>query len=269
MTTPNPIPELPRVGGRYGAPMGRRSDAPCDMAPPATPFDVRRVTLDSGGYDAGGAYWGTGEPLYIATATHADGDAVTVYRRAVNRDHMESQLRADYPGCEIAPPVADMDDSTDTLSDFVAGFFEALIFAECAPGVYWHEWNDLAAQAERDGDYLCDVTGGEIPDGCDVDDFSPDSIRRAKEFCAAFQAHAADLLAPAYARPDYDEAQAGRDLYFTYAGHGVGFWDRKPLDAGGLGDDLSDAAGRGEFMLWIKVAPDADGMGGVIGLEIG
>lgn len=32
----------------------------------------------------------------------------------------------------------------------------------------------------------------------------------------------------AYAR-DYDAEQAGRDLWFTSQGHGVGFWDREAL----------------------------------------
>lgn len=31
---------------------------------------------------------------------------------------------------------------------------------------------------------------------------------------------------------DYDEAQAGRDLWFTRQGHGAGFWDREQLTKG-------------------------------------
>ena len=34
-------------------------------------------------------------------------------------------------------------------------------------------------------------------------------------------------------------AAMGHDLYLTCAGHGVGFWDRKELDEGGLGDALT------------------------------
>jgi len=55
------------VGGRYGAPMGRRSYGTVGYE--FAPRSVRlfRVNLDGGGYDDGGAYWGIGEPLYCAT----------------------------------------------------------------------------------------------------------------------------------------------------------------------------------------------------------
>jgi len=55
-----PAAPLPRVGGRYGAPMGRPSYT-LDAQEAAM---VQRVTLDTGGYDAGGAYWGIGAPLW-------------------------------------------------------------------------------------------------------------------------------------------------------------------------------------------------------------
>jgi len=34
--------------------------------------------------------------------------------------------------------------------------------------------------------------------------------------------------------------QFGHDLYMTVAGHGVGFWDRKELEDGDIGDTLTD-----------------------------
>lgn len=37
-------------------------------AEPTTPFEVKRVPLNQGGYDRGGAYWGTGQPLYFYIA---------------------------------------------------------------------------------------------------------------------------------------------------------------------------------------------------------
>lgn len=40
--------------------------------------------------------------------------------------------------------------------------------------------------------------------------------------------------------PKYSDEQAGRDLWFTRQGHGVGFWERQEL--GEAGDALSDAA---------------------------
>lgn len=46
---------------------------------------------------------------------------------------------------------------------------------------------------------------------------------------------------------EYDETQAGRDLFYTYVGHGVGYWDREQLKRDGLGNRLSDECGRGEI----------------------
>jgi hypothetical protein len=42
---------------------------------------LRRVRLDQGGYDKGGAYWGIGEPLWYAEGSEAGCG----YRRAPNR----------------------------------------------------------------------------------------------------------------------------------------------------------------------------------------
>jgi hypothetical protein len=44
-----------------GAALGRVSK---HGAPDSLRFTLRRVKLDSGGYDQGGAYWGMGKPLY-------------------------------------------------------------------------------------------------------------------------------------------------------------------------------------------------------------
>lgn len=65
---------IDKVDGRYGAPMGRGSVEECPIATdengletfePGKTFD-RRVELDGGGYDAGGAYWGRGTELRVA-----------------------------------------------------------------------------------------------------------------------------------------------------------------------------------------------------------
>lgn len=61
---------------RRGAAMGRpdkRADAETRSR-----FSLRRVRLDSGGYDAGGAYWGIGAPLYWAGSD--DGAAEMFFR---------------------------------------------------------------------------------------------------------------------------------------------------------------------------------------------
>lgn len=59
--------------------------------------------------------------------------------------------------------------------------------------------------------------------------------------CAKWQADNSGLLDMAYDRNGYSAIQAGRDYWFTRNGHGVGFWDRKPLEHGKLGDALSKA----------------------------
>lgn len=58
----NQINPTPRVHSQYGAPMGRPGFG--HGAQPTTPFELRKIRLNQGGYDDGGAYWGTGAPLY-------------------------------------------------------------------------------------------------------------------------------------------------------------------------------------------------------------
>ena len=59
--------KLPAVNCQYGAPMGRDSNLPpCDERAQPIKMTLRQVYLARGGYDNGGAYWGTGEPLYYA-----------------------------------------------------------------------------------------------------------------------------------------------------------------------------------------------------------
>lgn len=71
------VQPLADVGSQYGAPMGRRGDV---LDPDAGKPSARRVTLDSGGYDAGGAYWGVGQALWRVT----DRDGNTAFLRADN-----------------------------------------------------------------------------------------------------------------------------------------------------------------------------------------
>lgn len=78
--------KLSKCDCRYGAPMGRPSvwpgRGPGDSWPPQAaaqswpPLRLRRLALDSGGYDGGGAYWGCGRPLFVAY-----GDGVEIFIR--------------------------------------------------------------------------------------------------------------------------------------------------------------------------------------------
>lgn len=79
-------PFTEKVNCTYGAPMGRPEYLPRHYN--GERLHLRRVPLNSGGYDPGGAYWGTGLPLYCAYG-HTDcetGEPVELYMRALDRD---------------------------------------------------------------------------------------------------------------------------------------------------------------------------------------
>ena len=85
---PNPAPP---VNCTYGAPLGRSSQ-------PAGHDDtvkvsLRRVPINAGGYDRGGAYWGLGAPLWYACDD--DGDYSEYFRawdRAAAKAHVLEKL---------------------------------------------------------------------------------------------------------------------------------------------------------------------------------
>jgi hypothetical protein len=86
------------VSSKYGAPMGRDSSNGRDLEQAPGKLCLQRVRLDSGGYDSGGAYWGHGEPLYVAT----DHENTTVFVRAMTRDGAKHAVRlrlAMWDGC--------------------------------------------------------------------------------------------------------------------------------------------------------------------------
>lgn len=80
------------------------------------------------------------------------------------------------------------------------------------------------------------------------------------ETCKRFQKAQAEALEAAYETGEYSEEQAGRDLWFSRQGHGVGYFDRDalaiPYSSDGrytLGYMLSEAARRmGEAEVYVK-----------------
>lgn len=123
------------------------------------------------------------------------------------------------------------------LSLIFQGYVEAMLFTENSPGNFMADWQDDEVQdGLREG-----TIDGCIPDDAGWSDIHPESAERMQLDCFNFEVQARDLLAKAYER-DYDAAQAGRDFWFTRNGHGVGFWDRKELEADGLGDALTTIA---------------------------
>jgi hypothetical protein len=85
MPAHNPTPP---VNCTYGAPMGRLSRASLDTS---ARLYLRRVRLDSGGYDSGGAYWGIGAPLWVAM----DQDGDCIFLRASTRNAAKMQILKD------------------------------------------------------------------------------------------------------------------------------------------------------------------------------
>jgi hypothetical protein len=89
MPCPNPTPDVNR---HYGAPMGRHT-GPNYLETCAGRLYLRRVPIDSGGYDRGGAYWGFGAPLWYV----ADQDGNSQFLRARSREDAKAKIRADWP----------------------------------------------------------------------------------------------------------------------------------------------------------------------------
>jgi hypothetical protein len=66
------------------------------------------------------------------------------------------------------------------------------------------------------------------------EDIAPDTLKRMREDCDAFQRDQRDLLALI----DASDEQNGHDFWLTRNGHGAGFWDR---GYGVAGRELSEA----------------------------
>ena len=59
---------------------------------------LQRIHINSGGYDSGGTYWGSGQPLYLARSE--DGE-IHHFFRAQNRDAAKRKLCADIPDAQF------------------------------------------------------------------------------------------------------------------------------------------------------------------------
>tara|TARA_R110000824_G_scaffold242412_1_gene431111 strand:- start:547 stop:828 length:282 start_codon:yes stop_codon:yes gene_type:complete len=79
------------VSSKYGAPMGRHT-GPYHIDTSAKVY-LRKIPLDSGGYDKGGAYWGLGQPLYEAIDHEGNGFIF----RAGNRGEARCHVLQDWP----------------------------------------------------------------------------------------------------------------------------------------------------------------------------
>lgn len=96
------INPTPHVSSRYGAPMGRTSDHLSGLIIEETDsrFTLRRVPINSGGYDSGGAYWGLGQPLFWWSVEITEGDArdeCSGFFRASSRDAAKAHIVEMHP----------------------------------------------------------------------------------------------------------------------------------------------------------------------------
>ena len=78
---------------RPNEPISSRYTGPNYLETSAGPLHLQRVRLNSGGYDAGGAYWGVGAPLFYVE----DADGNSQYLRAHDRDDAKCKIRTDWP----------------------------------------------------------------------------------------------------------------------------------------------------------------------------
>lgn len=79
-----------------GAALGRATIADAPTNQPIKLY-LRRVRLDSGGYDRNGTYFGVGTPLYWVSGEDAEGNEVDYMVRAYDRDDAKDEVRKRYP----------------------------------------------------------------------------------------------------------------------------------------------------------------------------
>lgn len=129
----------------------------------------------------------------------------------------------------------------NALDAFTQGYLEAMFFTECEHGTDRNTWDP--------------ETQSSLPGDVGFSDLAPDTLEAIKRDCEAFQtAHREDLdEALDNGRINgYDEQAAGRDFWYSRAGHGVGFWDR---DLGDIGDTL-DRHAKAFGETWVYLGDD-------------
>lgn len=77
-----------------GAALGRRTVSNPNAETFDKPLTLRKIRLDSGGYDPNGTYFGTGTPLYWCASHDGNIDRTL---RATSRNEAMSKVRAWYP----------------------------------------------------------------------------------------------------------------------------------------------------------------------------
>jgi hypothetical protein len=104
---------LSDVSSARGAPMGRRDHHAHGMDD--LEFELERVPLVDGGYDVGGAYWGTPDNLWVARA-ELDGEELAFFFVRADDDKMARLLvKEDYPEATFKPQTGSVIEQTITF----------------------------------------------------------------------------------------------------------------------------------------------------------
>jgi len=121
------------------------------------------------------------------------------------------------------------------LDAFTQGYIEALFFTSCAAGYAMQTVRaSLAAYESMIED------GGTVPEDAGFADLAPEALATILQDCQSFKL-ACVHVQPLMGEGDMpDEAQAGRDFWYTRNGHGCGFWDGDWPEP--WADDLDKAA---------------------------
>lgn len=216
---------LSKVSSKYGAPMGRRSTR--GDADTAYNVVIRKVDLDSGGYDIGGAYWGTPSNLWRYFAdpiwdeeTQTEAEGFEEFVRAADYDAVKAIVMEAYPNAQIIPDSID-DEYRET---FTESYIDAAI-------------EDGQDRGEEESDLRLDGLSS-----CDLAD---EARTKMEADCKAFIDANAETLARVMC--DLSAGDAGYNFYMSRMGHGVGFWDR---DLGEDGDKLHEACKHREIYLY-------------------
>lgn len=114
---------------KYGADMGRHS------TPVSGKVTLERMRIDSGGYDSGGAYWGTGEPLWRAQ----DEDGNEQFFRAKDRKAAEAELGDDVTIVRSSERENEGTESKLETDGTLSQLLESTAESNELPGEYWRD----------------------------------------------------------------------------------------------------------------------------------
>lgn len=89
----DPNTQLPDVGSKYGAPMGRSNVTDN----PSANVRLFFVTMIDGDYDMGGAYWGGSEPRLFGVL----GEGFMAFCRAGSLEEAKESFLKDFPDLKI------------------------------------------------------------------------------------------------------------------------------------------------------------------------